>query len=161
MTTGGDGGIGQANASGIFGNGGSSADGIAVFDVSISKIDSMTVPVDALFYGTAFGSAVNSAGAAGYQLPSTDLYTGGKLQTSSFLVADPGANYIVASGTYSTATKTFSSKRTITTSTTVRGWKEGKAITYAFEIVTGSVKAGDVVYVGGSCMKINGTKLQG
>lgn len=118
MTTGGDGGIGQANASGIFGNGGSSADGIAVFDVSISKIDSMTVPIDALFYGTAFGSAVNSAGAAGYQLPSTDLYSGGKLQTSSFLVADPGANYIVASGTYSTATKTFSSKRTITTSTT-------------------------------------------
>ncbi|MFN6346431.1 MAG: hypothetical protein ACK4ZP_00050, partial [Bacteroidota bacterium] len=43
---------------------------------------------------------------------------------------------------------------------TVRGWKEGKAITYAFEITSGSVKSGDIVYVGGSCMKINGTKLR-
>ena len=43
---------------------------------------------------------------------------------------------------------------------TVRGWKEGKAITYAFEITSGTVKQGDIVYVGGSCMKINGTKLR-
>ena len=43
---------------------------------------------------------------------------------------------------------------------TIRGWKEGKAITYAFEINTGNIKMGEVAYVGGSCMKINGTKLR-
>lgn len=118
MTTGGDGAIGQANASGVFGNGGTSADGVAVFDLALSKIDSMTAPIDALFYGSAIGAAVNNAGAAGYQLPVNDLYAGGKLQTTSYVTADPGANYIVASGTFSTATGKFSSKRTHTTSST-------------------------------------------
>jgi len=118
MTTGGDGGIGQANASGVFGNGGGSADGVAIFDLALSKIDSMTAPIDALFYGSAVGTAINSAGAAGYQLPTNDLFTGGKLQSTSYITADPSANYIVASGTYSTATGKFSSKRTHTTSST-------------------------------------------
>ncbi|MEY4464862.1 MAG: hypothetical protein RLZZ465_492 [Bacteroidota bacterium] len=118
MTTGGDGGLGQANASGVFGNGGSSADGVAIFDMALSKIDSMTAPIDALFYGSTLGTAINSAGAAGYQLPSNDLYSGGKLQSSSYITADPGANYIVASGIYSTVTGTFTTKRTHTTSST-------------------------------------------
>jgi hypothetical protein len=87
MTTGGDGGIGQANASGIFGNGGTSADGVAVFDMALSKIDSMTAPIDALFYGSAMGTAINNAGAAGYQLPSNDLYNGGKLQSTSYILS--------------------------------------------------------------------------
>ena len=73
MTTGGDGGIGQANASGVFGNGGGSADGVAIFDLALSKIDSMTAPIDALFYGSAVGTAINNAGAAGYQLPNNDF----------------------------------------------------------------------------------------
>ena len=90
MTTGGDGSIGQSNASGVFGNGGTSADGVAVFDLGLSKIDSTTAPIDALFYGSAFGTAINSAGAAGYQLPNNDLFAGGKLSSTSTLVADPG-----------------------------------------------------------------------
>ena len=118
MTTAGDGGIGQANSSGVFGNGGTSADGVAIFDLSLSKIDSTTAPIDALFYGSAFGTSINAAGAAGYQLPSNDLFTGGKLSSTSYLVADPGANYIVASGTFSTALGKFSSKRTHTSTTT-------------------------------------------
>jgi hypothetical protein len=48
-------------------NGGTSADGIAVFDVGINTLTSSTVPIDAIFYGTALGNAVVSAGAAGYQ----------------------------------------------------------------------------------------------
>ena len=118
MTTGGDGSIGQSNASGVFGNGGTSADGVAVFDLGLSKIDSTTAPIDALFYGSAFGTAINSAGAAGYQLPNNDLFTGGKLSSTSNLVADPGANYIVASGTFSTVLGKFSSKRTHTSTST-------------------------------------------
>ena len=118
MTTAGDGGIGQANSSGVFGNGGTSADGVAVFDLGLSKIDSTTAPIDALFYGRAFGAAINSAGAAGYQLPNNDLFAGGKLSSTSTLVADPGANYIVASGTFSTVLGKFASKRTHTSTTT-------------------------------------------
>lgn len=118
MTTGGDAGIGQANASGVFGNGGTSADGVAVFNLPVSKIDSTTAPIDAIFYGSAMGAAINSAGAAGYQLPNNDLYAGGKLQTTSYLSTDPGANYLVASGTYSTATQSFTTKRTHTTTST-------------------------------------------
>ena len=43
---------------------------------------------------------------------------------------------------------------------TQKGWVEGGAITYAFEINTGTVNQGDVVYVGGSCMNIAGTKIR-
>ena len=56
--TGGDGGIGTANASGVFGNGGTNADGVAVFDLPISAITSSTTPTDALFFGTGLGSVL-------------------------------------------------------------------------------------------------------
>ena len=118
MTTGGDGGIGNINSTGVFGNGGTSADAIAVFAKSISTIDSTTVPVDALFYGTAFGTAINAAGAAGYQLPTNDLFNGGKLSSTSYLTGDPGANYIVATGKFNTVSNTFKTARTHTTTTT-------------------------------------------
>ncbi len=118
MTTGGDGGIGNINSSGVFGNGGTSADAIAVFAKSISTIDSTTVPVDALFYGSAFGTSINSAGAAGYQLPINDLYNGGKLSSTSYLTGDPGANYIVTTGKFNTVSNTFKTARTHTTTTT-------------------------------------------
>ena len=118
MTTAGDGGIGNINSTGVFGNGGTSADGIAVFAKSISNIDSTTVPVDAIFYGTAFGTAINAAGAAGYQLPVNDLYNGGKLSSTSYLTGDPGANYIVATGKFNTVSNSFKTARTHTVTST-------------------------------------------
>lgn len=47
-TTAGDG-FGNLNTGGVFGNGGASADGIAVFDADIATLTNSTVPIDALF----------------------------------------------------------------------------------------------------------------
>jgi predicted extracellular nuclease len=112
--------FGTANATGVFGNGGANADAVAVFDVNINSISNNTVPVDALFFGTGIGNAVVSAGAAGYQLPVNDKYTGGKLQTNSFFVAGDPANdeLIKATGTFDTSTHTFSVARTFSKTTT-------------------------------------------
>ena len=118
MTTAGDGGIGNINSSGVFGNGGTSADAVAVFAKSVSTIDSTSVPVDAIFYGTAFGTAINAAGAAGYQLPVNDLYNGGKLSSTSYFTGDPGANYIVATGKFNTVSNSFKTARTHTVTST-------------------------------------------
>lgn len=43
---------------------------------------------------------------------------------------------------------------------TADGWIEGFGITYAFEINSGSVTTGDVVYVGGSQMNVTGTRIK-
>lgn len=43
---------------------------------------------------------------------------------------------------------------------TTAGWIAGGAISYAFAITSGSVAAGNVVYVGGSCMVPAGQKLR-
>lgn len=43
---------------------------------------------------------------------------------------------------------------------TTDGWIEGGSLTYAFEISTGTVSVGDVVYVGGSGMAPTGTMLR-
>jgi hypothetical protein len=107
-TTAGDG-FGNLNTGGVFGNGGASADGIAVFDADIATLTNSTVPIDALFYGTAVGSATTATG--GYELPVNDLYAGGKLQGTSFIGGDPGATNLVASGTFDTITNTFISGR--------------------------------------------------
>jgi len=107
-TTAGDG-FGSLNTGGVFGNGGASADGIAVFNADISTLTNSTVPIDALFYGTSVGSATTATG--GYELPVNDLYAGGKLQGTSFIGADPGATNLVASGTFDTITNTYISGR--------------------------------------------------
>ena len=49
--------FGSANAGGVLGNGGANADAVAVFNVNISSITNSTVPVDAIFFGTAIGVA--------------------------------------------------------------------------------------------------------
>ena len=52
-------GIGNISAtSGVLGNGGANADGIAVFDVPVNSITSSTVPVDAVFFGDIKGIVV-------------------------------------------------------------------------------------------------------
>lgn len=117
-TTPGDG-FGSAATGGVFGNGGGNADGVAVFDVAIGSITNSTVPIDAIFYGTGAGTAVVSGGTAGYQLPVNDNYIGGKLQTTSLIAGDPGANYLTATGSFNTATCSFSTNRTWAASATL------------------------------------------
>lgn len=109
---GGSGGIGTANAAGVFGNGGANADGIAVFSGAVSTITNNTVPTDALFWGTGIGTASVNAGIDGYQLPVNDLYSGGKLNSSSFITTDPIADIITAIGIFNTTTNTWSTPRT-------------------------------------------------
>jgi hypothetical protein len=118
-TTGGDGGIGNSNSSGMAGNGGANADGVAVFASTVSSITSTSVPIDAIFWGTGTGSAVVSSGTAGYELPVNDNYSGGKLQTTSFLAPDQASVvFLSASGAYNVQTNTFTTQRTWTNSAT-------------------------------------------
>ena len=114
----GDWNIGSPNASGVFGNGGSNADGMAVFNLPVSSITSSTVPTDALFFGTGIGTSSVNSGADGYQLPVNDLYLGGKLQSSSFLAPDPASDIILTStGIYDMATASWSINRIVSTGT--------------------------------------------
>jgi hypothetical protein len=109
----------------ILGNGGSDADGVAVFDTDIWNLKGSTVPVDAVFFGTGTGAPLTpgtaiydfgggSEGVGGYQLPVNDIYSGGKLQrNSSFVTVDPGGGeVIVATGTYNPYQDAFSANRT-------------------------------------------------
>lgn len=117
-TTAGDG-FGTANTSGIVGNGGANADAIAVFNLPVASITNSTVPVDAVFYGTAIGTALVNAGNDGYEMPVNDLYDGGKLQASDVIAPDAGsAEYIVATGAFNPATGAFTTRRTFTLTTT-------------------------------------------
>ncbi len=116
-TTAGDG-FGAAATSGVVGNGGSNGDGIAIFNLASASITNSSVPVDAIFYGSALGTAVLNNGADGYQLPVNDLYTGGKLQANSFFAGDPGGDQSIrATGLFNTQTGLWSSQRNWTVGT--------------------------------------------
>ncbi len=116
-TTAGDG-FGNAG-SGVFGNGGGNADGIAVFNVAIGSITASTVPVDALFYGSSAGASEVNGGTDGYELPVNDFYNGGKFQASSTLGPDPGGDDILhASGSFNTATNSWIGQRNWTIEST-------------------------------------------
>lgn len=110
----GDGGIGTQNAAGVFGNGGTNADGLAVFASPVASITSSTVPTDAVFWGTGLGNAIVNAGLDGYQLPVNDFYNGGKLNSGSFITADPNADIITCVGIFNTSTNAWTTPRTIT-----------------------------------------------
>jgi hypothetical protein len=151
-TTAGDS-FGSKNSDGVLGNGGDNADGVAVFNVTASSISSFTVPVDAIFFGDGIGSAYKSS-SSGYQLPVNDKYSGGKLQTSSYLAPDPGSDQLVkATGVYNTSTNTFTTSRTWsttsttsynTTSITLAGIPAGNSaptITLATPVVSGNAPA--------------------
>jgi len=112
--------FGSANSSGVIGNGGGNADGVAVFNTSITSLTSSSVPVDAIFFGTGIGSALVNGGVDGYQLPVNDRYNGGKLQNSSFLVSDAASDEIItASGSFNPATNSFASPRVWNKTTTM------------------------------------------
>ena len=104
----GDGGIGNANSSGVFGNGGT-ADGIAVFNSAATSITSSTVPTDAIFYGSSIGGAFVSA-VEGYQVPVNDHYDGGKLAEDDFVALD--ADLTIATGVFDLVTNEFVTART-------------------------------------------------
>lgn len=108
----GDGGIGTPAAAGVFGNGGTNADGVAVFDLPVASITNSSVPKDALFFGTGLGSAIVNAGLDGYQMPVNDLYSGGKLNTGNFFTTDPGPDVITATGVFNTTNNTWTQPRT-------------------------------------------------
>jgi hypothetical protein len=111
-TVGGDGGMGNAASAGVFGNGGASCDGIAVFPLPVASLTSSSVPDDVIFYGTGTGSSVVSAGTQGYELANNDHYAGGKLQTSSFFGPDPiSAQTMFATGVYNVQSNTFTVNR--------------------------------------------------
>ncbi len=109
----GDGGIGTANAAGVFGNGGGNADGIAVFNLPVASITSSTVPRDAIFWGTGIGTASVNAGIDGYQLPVNDFYSGGKLNSSSFITSDPGGDILTLGGLFNTSTNSWAIPRAV------------------------------------------------
>lgn len=110
-------GLGFGSPTGMLGDGGPDADSIAVFDMRISAVTSSTEPIDAIFYGTGTGSAVVNAGADGYQLPVNDRYSGGKLQTTSFVALNPvEGSATIATGSYLAATNTYP---------TIRTWSNG------------------------------------
>ena len=66
-------GFGNAATSGVMGNGTANADGIAVFAGLTSSLATTSVPVDAVFYGTAVGTAKPATG--GYTMPDNDYYS--------------------------------------------------------------------------------------
>ena len=100
------------------GNGGSNADGVAVFSGLTGSLTASTVPLDAVFYGSGIGTALVSAGAAGYQLPVNDFYSGGKLQSSSALLGDPASGIFTRlTGTFNVDSDTWTVARTGSTVT--------------------------------------------
>lgn len=112
QTTPGDGFGNAGGTAGVVGNGGGNMDGIAVFNQPIASLTNSTVPVDAIFYGTGVGSALVNGGADGYQLPVNDRYNGGKLQSTTSFVDDPGGDISVrATGYYNIVTNSWSGLR--------------------------------------------------
>lgn len=67
---------------------------------------------------------------------------------------------LVATRTINFATTPYSVVVTNNGAATTQGWVAGGALTYGFEITSGTVNAGDVVYVGGSTMVTTGTVLR-
>ena len=114
--------VASFDTTGVLGNGGSDADGIAVFDRPLfgstpgTFVDSSTPPIDAIFFGTTRGGAVSPTNptTTGYQLPVNDLYGGGKYVGTSFLAPISPANgeVIVATGSYSPGSNTYPMART-------------------------------------------------
>ena len=103
--------------SGVFGNGGANADGIAVFAADIATLTNTSVPVDAVFYGTGIGTATVTTG--GYELPVNDLYAGGKIQNNSFFAPEPSSGFsTIAACTFDPTGNTYLSSRVWSVSTT-------------------------------------------
>lgn len=120
-TDAGDGGIGGAftGAAGVLGNGGGIADGVALFNLPVSQIDSNSIPVDAIFFGTSIGDAAMPDTTKGFRLPVNDRYTGGRLKATSYLAPEILGSYsLQANGTYNRSNGVYSTPRTWSTNST-------------------------------------------
>ncbi len=105
-------GFGNSNSSGVFGNGGGNADGFGVF--TGTTLTAASVPIDALFFGTAVGSAKPATG--GYTVAANDRYAGGIFGDASgdnsFLFSDPGSgDFTRLTGTFDTTTNAWTTAR--------------------------------------------------
>jgi hypothetical protein len=118
-SVGGDG-FGNSSLSGVIGNAGNNADGVGVF--SGINIDSLSIPIDAIFYGAAIGSAFSgtTTPAKGYQVPTNDHYdhAQGMFGEGTNTYFNFGRNLqdtlLSFTGTYDTITNTWTTPRTTT-----------------------------------------------
>lgn len=111
--------FGNANSSGVFGNGGT-ADGIAVFDVAAPAVTATTIPVDAIFYGSSVGIAKPASG--GYVLPTNDHYTNAQGTfgngTNTFLFPDNISSvFFKLNGVYDATAGQWTTPRTASNTT--------------------------------------------
>ncbi|MDD5201354.1 MAG: hypothetical protein PHC88_16305 [Terrimicrobiaceae bacterium] len=107
-------GFGTAASAGVFGNGGSNADGIGVFAGLAGSLTASTVPVDAVFFGSAVGTAKPATG--GYVLPTNDLYNNAQGTfgngTNTTLLPDPTSGaYTKLTGTYDVGSSSWTTAR--------------------------------------------------
>ena len=163
-TTGGDSLLGNVNPLGVFGNGGTSADGIAVFTGFTNAIDSAKVPVDAIFYGTAVGGAKPTTG--GYMLPNNDRYLtaqgtfGNGTNTYMFTDVSTSGLFIQMTGTWNTFTNTWSVNRTSAskalTSTSALTTIASQITLYGLNPVADTVKTTSATYVTMNSAILNG-----
>jgi hypothetical protein len=113
-TSGGDG-FGAAGAGGQLGNGGTNADGLAVFAGLTGSLTATTVPVDALFFGTAVGQAAPATG--GYTVPANDRYATAQGTfghgTNTYLFSDAATQgqFIRLTGSYDATQAAWSTPR--------------------------------------------------
>lgn len=99
-------GLGAFDSTGVFGNGGPNADGIAVFSGLANAITSTTVPLDSVFFGVAVGTAHPVTG--GFKAADNDHYTSAGVfgdAGNDFLFGDLAQNQFARlSGTYNWST---------------------------------------------------------
>jgi hypothetical protein len=107
-------GLGSFDSTGVFGNGGPNADGIAVFSGLANAITPTTVPLDTVFFGVAVGTAHPATG--GFKAADNDHYTSSGVfgdVGNDFLFGDLAQNQFARlSGTYNWATSLWEVPRT-------------------------------------------------
>lgn len=101
---------------GRLGNGGSSADGIAVFSGKLAVTDTTKKPIDCVFYGSGVGSAFVSS-TTGYSIADNDLYKSSQglfgEGTNTTIFPDYSSNrFTQLTGTYDAGSKTWTTVRT-------------------------------------------------
>lgn len=101
-------GFGSPNPAGVVGNGGAHADGIAIFKGLPGSLDSTTIPIDAIFYGSVIEAARPATG--GYTVPTNEFYhqDSGTFGNGGNTFLGPEAfvsRYIYLKGIYDTAAK--------------------------------------------------------
>ena len=132
-------GFGLHNASGVIGNAGANADGIAVF--AGTTVNDSTIPLDAIFYGLSVGNALSSGN--GYTLPDNDHYLSSQGQfgegTNQWFVFIPGNardTLISFSGIYDTVLNTWIQARNDTMRMLITSSQPG-------ELASGIILTGD------------------